>query len=162
MAIDSLVAALELEHREIDQGIEAFASGLDAGEVQREPLTRAVHALRRHIYLEERFLFPALREAGLVAPVLVMLREHGRIWQTLDALELELTNGTDGPTARKACRELAVQLQHHNLKEEKILYPRADQVMTASENAQLRAFLDVGHLPDGWVCERARCQADRG
>jgi iron-sulfur cluster repair protein YtfE (RIC family) len=155
MAIESLAAALEHEHREIDQGIEAFASGLAAGESQPEPLTRAMHALRRHIYLEEQFLFPPLREAGLVAPVLVMLREHGQIWKTLDALELELTRGTVSASMLKVCRDLTVQLQHHNLKEEKILYPQADQVLTASANAELRAFLDFGKLPEGWVCERA-------
>jgi len=155
VAIESLAAALEHEHREIDQGIEDFMAALAAGESRPEPLMRAVHALRRHIYLEERFLFPQLRQAGLVAPVFVMLREHGQIWATTTALELALDTGATAPSMLKLCRELTVQLQHHNLKEERVLYPQIDQVLTASADAELRAFLDSGQLPDGWVCERA-------
>ena len=49
------------------------------------PVVRAMESLRRHIFLEEQLLFPPLREAGMIAPVLVMLREHGEIWQSLDA-----------------------------------------------------------------------------
>jgi hypothetical protein len=71
------MVALEREHREVDEGIEAFADGPPAGQRDRKPLIRAIHALRRHIYLEEVFLSPPLRAAGLVAPVLVMLREYG-------------------------------------------------------------------------------------
>jgi regulator of cell morphogenesis and NO signaling len=155
VAIESLATALEREHREIDQGIEAFTSGLAAGDSQPEPLMRAVRALRRHIYLEERFLFPPLRQAGLVAPVFVMLREHGQIWKTMDALELALDTGAADASIHKLCRELTVQLQHHNLKEERVLYPQIDQVLTASADPELTAFLDSGQLPDGWVCERA-------
>ena len=53
--------------------------------------------LRRHICLEEEFLFPLLCEAGpgLAAPVSGMLREHAQIWGTLDALERELAVGAD-------------------------------------------------------------------
>jgi regulator of cell morphogenesis and NO signaling len=84
----SLAAALEREHHEIDAGIAAFTAAPDSP----QPLVRAIRALRRHIYLEEEFLFPLLREAeaGLTAPVFVMLREHAQIWATLDSLEREL------------------------------------------------------------------------
>ena len=114
-----------------------------------------MYALRRHIYLEEEFLFPPLREAGLMAPVFVMLREHGQMWKTMDALQLELNSGEiDDASALKICHELMTQLQHHNLKEEKILYTQAEQVLTASASAELTAFLDSGQLPEGWICER--------
>ncbi len=154
MEIESLAGALEREHREVDQGIEAF-TGAPAGERDPKPLLRAVHALRRHIYLEEEFLFPPLRSAGLVAPVFVMLREHGQLWQTMDALESYLdADGPDG-AARTLCRQLVVQLVHHNPKEERILYPQADEVLTEAEAGRLRAFLDSGELPGGWVCAKA-------
>ena len=91
---ETLTAALEREHQEIDAGLEAFADGLESGELRGADLDRAADALRRHIYLEEEFLFPPLRAAGMVPPVLVMLREHGEIWRTLDALELEVGPGT--------------------------------------------------------------------
>lgn len=84
----SLSAVLVHEHHEIDAGIEAFLAGLSLGETRMQELTRAVEALRRHIYLEEEFLFPPLQAAGMIPPVLVMLREHGEIWRTLDAIQI--------------------------------------------------------------------------
>ncbi len=146
MEIGSLAVALEREHHEIDSGIAAFT----AAPWDRQPLGHAIGALRRHIYLEEEFLFPLLREAesGLAAPVFVMLREHAQIWATLDSLERDL----DAGTGLALCRRLTVQLLHHNLKEEKILYPRADDALSPTAASRLRAFLRSGELPGGWVC----------
>ncbi len=152
MEIESLAAALEREHREIDEGIGAFTADPSSRERDRRPLTRAIHALRRHIYLEEEFLFPSLYAAGLGTPVLLMLREHAQMWTTLDSLEAEPDIGA----ALTLCRRLTVQLLHHNLKEEKILYPEVDRVTPEPVAERLRAFLDSGELPQGWVCERAR------
>jgi regulator of cell morphogenesis and NO signaling len=150
MESESLAAALEREHHEIDAGIAAFT----ASPGDPRPLTRAIRALRRHIYLEEEFLFPLLGEAepGLRAPVFVMLREHAQIWATLDALEREFDSGT----APVTCRQLIVRLLHHNLKEEKILYPRADDALPPAAAGRLRAFLGSAELPEGWVCTKAR------
>jgi regulator of cell morphogenesis and NO signaling len=151
MTIASLAATLRRQHREIDTGIEEF---LRAGDVWA--LTRAVRALRRHIYLEEEFLFPPLAGAGLVAPIFVMLREHGQIWVTLDTLDAALAGDADPEVLDAACRRLTVLEQHHNPKEERILYPQADHALPAPAAARLQAFLASGELPDGWVCERAR------
>jgi regulator of cell morphogenesis and NO signaling len=148
MKTGSLAAALEREHHEIDAGIAAFT----AAPWDRQPLGRAIGALRRHIYLEEEFLFPMLREAepGLAAPVFVMLREHAQIWGTLEALERAADASAGAGLALR--KRLTVQLLHHNLKEEKILYPRADHLLPPAAAGRLRAFLGSGRLPGGWVC----------
>ena len=148
MGDDTLAAALEREHREIDAGVEAYLADADA---DTTALGGALRALRRHIFLEEEFLFPPLREAGLVAPIFVMLREHGEIWDTLDAVEAQLAGGDPAD----ACRGLLEQLDRHNSKEEPIVYPQADTELSASASAGLRAFLECGSMPDGWVCARA-------
>lgn len=83
----SLTPLLEREHHEMDAGIEAFLEGLAQNEIRDQERPRSVGALRRHIYLEEEFLFPPLRASGLIPLVLVMLHEHGEIWGTLDAVE---------------------------------------------------------------------------
>lgn len=147
----SLAAALEREHREIDDGLAAFA----AAPGDRRPLAYAIGALRRHIYLEEEILFPLLYQAqpALGAPLFVMLREHAQMWTLLDSLERELEADATG-LAR--IRQLRSQLLHHNIKEEQILYPRADEVLPPEGAGRLRAFLDSGESPQGWVCFKAR------
>lgn len=150
----ALAAALEREHLEIDRGIEAFLVGHADGRPQTEPLTRAIGALRRHIFLEEEFLFPPL-QAGLVAPIFVMLREHGEIWQMLDVIAAELGAGAARSTVDEACRVLLAQLERHNSKEEPIIYSQADAALTAAASAGLKAFLAAGRIPEGWVCARA-------
>lgn len=156
MAIESLAEALEREHREIDGGIDACAAEPPHDEYQIERLAAAVTALRRHIYLEEEFLFPPLRAAGLVGPVLVMVREHALMWTSLDALEEELASGAVGAVVPELCRDLMTKLAAHNPKEEQILYPQADSVLTGPASTELRAFLASGRMPEGWVCEGER------
>lgn len=153
----SLAAALEREHREIDDGLAAFAAD-DRLEQRLGALERAITALRRHIYLEEEFLFPPLRDAGLAVPVFVMLREHAQLWATLDELERELR---EGGTGLRLCHQLVVALQHHNLKEERVLYPQADIVLTQPAAGHLHAFIETGQLPAGWVCQRYGPRAPR-
>jgi iron-sulfur cluster repair protein YtfE (RIC family) len=155
---ESLAAALEREHRQIDEGIEGFVADPSSARAAGL-LTGAIAALRRHIYLEEEALFPALRrdgESGLTAPIFVMLREHGQLWRTLDELEREVVASAATPGALQLCHQLLVQLQHHNLKEERVLYPEADQVLPPEAAEHLSQLLGSGVLPDGWVCVKAR------
>ena len=149
----TLTEALEREHREIDAGLEAFLG--QAGEGGTEDLGRASAALRRHIYLEEQFLFPPLRAAGLLAPVLVMLREHGDIWRTLDDLEHQVAL-QDGSAASSHCRALLAMLEAHNAKEEPIIYPEGDARLSPEAKQELQDFLEGGSMPDGWVCAMAQ------
>ncbi|HEU4849597.1 MAG TPA: hemerythrin domain-containing protein [Terrimesophilobacter sp.] len=155
MTAGSLAQALELEHRDIDGGIEEYTGGLTRGETDPGPLLRAMTGLRRHIYLEEEFLFPPLKDAGMTMPIFVMLREHGELWDAMDALDALLASGADAVTVQNACRELLARLDSHNSKEEPIIYPQADTVLDPDAVARLHEFLDSGAMPDGWRCKKA-------
>jgi iron-sulfur cluster repair protein YtfE (RIC family) len=150
---EPLAEALEREHREIDAGIAAFTGDASPAVRDRQALSRAIGALRRHIYVEEEFLFPLLYRAdnALVALLSVMLREHAQLWATLDALERE----PDAGAALALCTRLTSQLLHHNLKEEKVVYPRADDLLPQAASAHLRAVLSSAEPTAGWVCARA-------
>lgn len=139
----SLSSALEREHREIDAHIEAHIASLDPAE-----RSSAFTALRRHIYLEEEFLFPPLRDAGLVGPIFVMLREHGELWSAMDAIER-----LPEPESAAACAGLLERLAAHNDKEEPIVYPEVDKI---SQAEAVLAMLADSTMPDGWICEQAR------
>ena len=151
----TLGAALEREHREIDAGIAAYRTGAADRDSRIASLRRAMDALRRHIYLEEELLFPEMR-ATLAIPTLVMLREHGELWTTMRRVDATLAEGGDDATVREVCRELVARLESHNAKEEPIFYAEADTLLAESASAELQAFLDLGSMPEGWVCERAR------
>lgn len=151
MSSETLSAALEREHREIDGGIEEYA----AAPGDPAPLLRAMEGLRRHIYLEEEFIFPPLREAGMMMPVFVMLREHGALWDAMAGLDELLAADTDRDALGDACRELLSQLDAHNSKEEPIIYPQADARLTPEATARLHEFLAEGRMPAGWRCEQA-------
>ncbi len=150
----TLGRALEREHHEIDAGIEGFGSEqLDERE-RVQALRRAIDALRRHIYLEEEFLFPPM-EPELAIPTMVMLREHGEIWRSLDAIDAQLSEDTSGDALSQACSRLLLMLAGHNAKEEPIFYGRADEALNADESAELEALIDSGRMPDGWTCRQA-------
>src|SRR4029079_19214100 len=109
----TLALALEREHREIEPAVEAYLSIPDGGQGHAEHLKEAMAALRRHIYLEEEFLFPPLRAAGLVAPIFVMLREHGELWRRMGSIERGLSGEKTGAEV-PACEQLLAQLERHN------------------------------------------------
>lgn len=87
--------------------------------------------MAHHFKMEEEVLFPALVSAGGPSgPVHVMRMEHAQVNGLLEQMAAAL--------ARKDAREygglsetLLIVMQQHNLKEEQILYPIADQVLAA-------------------------------
>lgn len=155
----SLADAFTREHHEIDAGIEAHLA-LDTAMEPKEravPLLTAMDALRRHIYLEEENVFPHLPAGPLMTPLMVMRREHGELWQRMDALAEALHS--DEATAEildSACHELLSLLDSHNSKEEPVIYPHLDADLDAAEQERVQLLLEEGTLPDGWICEALR------
>lgn len=150
----TLGAALEAEHRAIDGGIEAYLTTLQDGSADAAPLQQAMTGLRRHIYLEEQFLFPPLRASGMMMALLVMVKEHGELWRAMDGLDALLADGSADERAA-ACRDLLALLEAHNSKEEPIIYTKADDVLSAPASAELREFLASGSTPAGWKASKA-------
>ncbi len=155
MAVGTLSDALEREHRDIDGGIEEYTTELDHGNTDPAPLVRAMNGLRRHIYLEEEFLFPPLKAAGLTMPIFVMVREHGELWDAMDTLDGLLESDTGAESLQNACREILSKLNSHNAKEEPVIYPQADAKLDPDAAAKLHEFLHHCSMPDGWRCEKA-------
>lgn len=82
---------------------------------------------------------------------MVMVLEHGKMWPALD--ELERLLGDDAFAAAAAlCRNLLEQLAAHNLKEERILYPQAEEMLTPGDLDELDHLLATAEIPAGWVC----------
>lgn len=117
----------------------ARAAG-DAGTAEKWYAVFAA-ALRRHIAVEEEFLFPVFeKRLGLspsAGPTEVMRREHRGILRLLDEILQTIGNPAKLPDeARAAFHEL---LEKHHLKEEEILYPSLDYALSPGESDALVA-----------------------
>ncbi len=92
--------------------------------------------LERHIVWEEGLLFPlweqktGMSDAG---PTVVMRAEHRQIHQLLDRIQSAIAAGN--VESDRAEQGLADILTSHNMKEERVLYPAIDQVMSEEERA---------------------------
>lgn len=171
METGSIAAALIKEHDEIDAGIADFIARAGKSGAKTDPaaareiaggLHGAFAALRRHIYLEEEFVFPALTDPSLVMAMMVMYREHGVIWRLMDQAERQITDDAADPSAVIAtCQEMLGELEKHNAKEEPIIYPRNDADLSREQQAKLSEFLAFGQMPDGWTCREAASGRER-
>lgn len=150
-----LSVALTQEHRDIDSVLTTFIENPERCVARPEGLTDLLTLLRRHIYLEEVFLFPPIREAGMAMPVFVMMREHGQLWRSMDALEDLIAEGVDMWQVVDACARLLDQLYQHNSKEEPVIYSCADTDVPPITRAELVRFIETGRMRDSWVCEHA-------
>ncbi|WP_425308472.1 hemerythrin domain-containing protein [Ammonicoccus fulvus] len=140
---------LKHDHRVIDEGFARFAAAARAGRWETGSLIEAIRRLRLHIWVEEEIYFPPLREAGLMGPIMVMLKEHGLIWSHLEALEHLAGEAADLPAALAEWEELVIVLDQHNAKEETILYVTGDRILQADVSDQVAVGLD-SDLPAGW------------
>src|SRR5690625_2686039 len=129
----------------------------DTARASTSSLLRAFAALRRHIYLEEEFVFPALTAPSLAVAIMVMYREHGSIWRLMDQAEDLISNrSTDQDQTITTCEVMLSELERHNAKEEPIIYPHTDADLTEEQQQRLVQFLESGEMPAGWVCREAQ------
>ncbi|WP_409434184.1 hemerythrin domain-containing protein [Mycobacterium sp. SMC-14] len=154
MSDEALSAALEREHQQIEAGIGAFLGGLEGGSADVEGLRVTLAVLRRHIYLEEQLLFPPISRGAHMMAVFGMIRGHGEIWRTMNALEDLSRAGAEHATLRGACCRLLDQLADHNKVEEPVIYPAADTGLAPEVAAEVAEFLAAGRMPEGWTCAR--------
>jgi regulator of cell morphogenesis and NO signaling len=101
------------------------------------------HGLQHHIDVEERFLFPVFdARVPMRGPTTVMRHEHRSIEQLLARAGASLRAHDAAQFATDAA-ELAALLQAHNLKEERVLYPRTDSALDDAERAELVTALEL-------------------
>ncbi len=155
MSDPTIGQVLEQDHHTIDAQLAAFADALAQGRVDADSLAAGSNALRHHIWVEEELHFPPLRAAGLMGPVLVMLREHGQIWDLLDRADSQVAGGAPVVELQQTWHALADVLTAHNSKEEQILYPSGDEILDEQTAQSVRTALQAGVTPPGWVCEMA-------
>ncbi len=129
-----------------------MAEGLEAGnEANAETLRDIVEFMRIfadkcHHGKEEVHLFPLLEQKGVPArgcPVGVLIHEHDRgralVGQLAEAIEAYLRNGAPAREAlAKSLRALVDLYPGHIWKEEYLLFPMTNKILSPEEQAALR------------------------
>lgn len=89
-----------------------------------------MQAVQRHFEREEAILFPAFEErTGMTGgPTLVMRDEHAQMRNAMEGMA-EAMSRHDRSAYLGLSETLLMLMRQHNLKEERILYPMADQAL---------------------------------
>ena len=140
-----LAAFFEQDHRDCDARWADVEELLDTQDV--EAAGPAWHkfdtGMRRHIAMEEEVMFPAFEAAAQMGgggPTSVMRMEHKQMIGLLDQIETAMKSG-DAEQAMDLGDTLLMLIQQHNIKEEGMLYPMAEN-MLAGNWANLAKLLE--------------------
>jgi iron-sulfur cluster repair protein YtfE (RIC family) len=145
---DSIQAYFAKDHDRLDAALARYQELKWSGyALAKESFREFKFGLQRHIVWEETILFPLFeRKTGLVnqGPTAVMRAEHRVIGERLEALHKKVQ--VQDPVSDAEEKALGEALAVHNEKEEKVLYPAIDRLITEAERAQ--AFEAMEKVPE--------------
>lgn len=122
----------------------------------REAFKEFKVGLQRHIVWEEQILFPRFEEkTGITegGPTAVMRAEHQRIGEILEAIHQKVQRQDPNSDAEEG--RLLETLGAHNEKEEMVLYPALDRLLSDDEKTEV--FEAMERVPEeayGRCCGR--------
>jgi iron-sulfur cluster repair protein YtfE (RIC family) len=129
-----VIKLLEQDHREVE---DLFAKAeSNTGAAKQQVVTKIASELTIHAEVEEQFVYPAMRDAGLEDLVAEAESEH----QTVKELVAQLES-MDGSTDEvdPVLQELKANVEHHVQEEESEAFP---QFREATDQATLQALGD--------------------
>lgn len=140
------------QHRRMELGI----AGLVDGSGSRAELTDGVYLLRRHIYVEEAFLFPVIeQDAGRLMALARMRYEHGDMWPHIESAIDLLAAKADLDDLLPASEAMLRLLRAHDPKEEEAIYTAADRYHAGDGHPPLADLFATNEIPAGWKCRYA-------
>lgn len=140
----SITTYLSWDHERLDRALAVTSEDVEAGRMAeaRGAFAEYDRGLGRHMRIEEELLFPLFEARSGMAggPTSVMRDEHRTIRVALDLMRAGLER--DDPEAfRSGVKFLQSVLPAHNSKEEHILYPTTDRLLTERERVKFTARL---------------------
>ncbi|HLZ33903.1 MAG TPA: hemerythrin domain-containing protein [Nitrospira sp.] len=147
-AQDTISSFFEQDHDRLDALFQSFQT------LKRHDFAKAKEAFRefkfglqRHIVWEEDLLFPLWEEKTGMSesgPTCVMRNEHRLIGEQLEAIHDKVAE--QNPDSDQEEAALQNLLGSHNMKEERVLYPSIDQVL--SEEERQTVFRNMKDIPE--------------
>ena len=135
---------MQQNHRDCDElfvRVEASASDGNWDDVARD-FDDYNNSVERHLVMEEQVLFPAFEAAtgNTEGPTVIMRMEHEQMRGLLKVLKTCLES-QDQQQFLGLTETLMMLTQQHNMKEEQMMYPMADQALSdsASVLAEMQA-----------------------
>jgi len=135
---EAILSAIQILERMI-------ATSEEAASVETKDINDFIGFLKEfadkcHHGKEEGLLFPALIAAGVPdrgGPIGVMLAEHAQGWKLIRDMEESISTGVDRMKLAQAAGEYANLLRNHIKKENSILFPMAERVLTETQLGKL-------------------------
>ena len=141
----SIIQTMTADHRRCD---DLFAEAEELVALEKwEGAGSAFRDFRRHtdnhFVQEESVLFPAFEEhtGQTTGPTRMMRSEHSQMRQLLDEMAAALAQ-KDKDQYLGLADTLMMILQQHNMKEEQVLYPMAEQVL-GGDAARILVRIDI-------------------
>lgn len=133
MTESTIKGILAADHRRCDDLYSELESAAGTGSLTevRKLWPDFARAMERHLRIEEEILFPAFEEvtgAHGHGPTHVMRSEHERMRKRMAVMAARIDAG-DAQGFIDEGDTLLMLIQQHNVKEENMLYPMADQVL---------------------------------
>ncbi len=124
-----------LDHRRCDEMWAAVEAAAQAGDVEVEKENWRIFQgeMLRHLRMEEEVMFPAFEQASGMTdsgPTFVMRSEHEQMRGLIEQMGAA-ADGDDYDELVDLGDTLLMLIQQHNQKEEHMLYPMAEQALTA-------------------------------
>jgi len=147
-----LELAAKLEGTVVEISRAATQSAAARAIQELKDIAQDFRASENHYLREENVLFPYLEKHGVVEPPIIMWREHDRIRQLKKGLYSaaadaeRMTPHELSEHLRDVAEQLAATLESHFYKENNILFPAAQQLLSAEEWAEtVRQFGQIGY-----------------
>ncbi len=145
--MDTISHYLSDDHRQCD---ELFAQAEDAVSAKDWPAAEAAfqrfhEGMKHHFAMEEEVMFPAFedRTGMTIGPTFVMRSEHQQMRQLFQAMA-DALRARDAEDYLGQSETLLMMMQQHNLKEEQVLYPMADDALAGEGEDIVRRMDAVG------------------
>ncbi len=144
-----ITAYFEADHDRLDHLFTQYQEHKRGDFQKAKPFFRNFRqGLKRHIIWEEEILFPMFEEkSGMgpgMGPTEVMRNEHQIIQQVLEAIHSKVREAN--PNSDEEEKALLEVLGNHNMKEENVLYPSIDKLVSEEETAHI--FTKMEEIPE--------------
>ena len=143
---------LDREHRLCDEQFELAEANVNSGNWEQadRQFSYFLDLFHRHLAKEEQVLFPRLERAlgNAYGPTLVMRSEHNHMRHLLAQMQTAL-NRRSSAEFYDHSDMLRLLMQQHNQKEERILYPQAEQLLEADADAILISMDAMQDVAEG-------------